>query len=121
KQLADADAVIAVSSTIARDLQARSRGLDPSRVHTIPNPIDMDVLDAAYARSERPREGPYVLYAGKIALNKGIQYLLPALARARISWPIVVVGDGPMRAEFEARARQMRIDVQVLGWLDRED
>jgi glycogen(starch) synthase len=121
RRLAAADAVIAVSSTIARDLRSRSRGLNPARVHTIPNPIDMEALDAAYTRSEPPLTGPYVLYAGKLAVNKGVQYLLPAIARARISWPLVIVGDGPMRAEFEARARQMRIDVRVLGWLDRHD
>jgi len=121
RTLARAHAVIAVSSTIAADLERRAPAIPRERLHTIPNPIDMDVLDEAYAHSTPPLDEPYVLYAGKLALNKGVQYLLPALARARIHWPLVVVGDGPMRSELEARARQMRIDMRVLGWQNREE
>src|SRR5690606_23005500 len=121
QRLSAADAVIAVSSTIARDLSVRVPGLDRARIHTIPNPFDMAALDQTFALSEAPMSGPYVLYAGKLAFNKGVQYLLPALARARIGWPLVVIGDGPMRTEFEARARQMQLDVRVLGWRDRSE
>jgi glycosyltransferase involved in cell wall biosynthesis len=89
-------------------------------VFTIPNPVDMAALDQAFMRSAPPLDGPYLLYAGKLATNKGVQFLLPALARARINWPLVVVGDGPLRASLEAQARQLRIDLRVLGWLDRD-
>jgi glycogen(starch) synthase len=118
--LAQADAIIAVSSTIAHDLVTRAPELATTTVHTIPNPIDMAALDQAFMHSVPPVSGPYVLYAGKLATNKGVQYLLPALARARISWPLVIVGDGPLRAEVEAQARQLRIDLRVTGWLDRD-
>ena len=118
--LAQADAIIAVSSTIAHDLVTRAPELTATSVHIIPNPIDMAALDQAFMHSTPPLSGPYVLYAGKLATNKGVQYLLPAMARARISWPLVIVGDGPLRAELEAQARQLRIDLRVLGWLDRD-
>jgi glycosyltransferase involved in cell wall biosynthesis len=120
RTLARADAIIAVSSTIARDLTTRVPALEPARVHTIPNPVDMAALDQAFMQSTPPTTGPYVLYAGKLATNKGVQFLLPALARARISWPLVIVGDGPLRASLEAQARQLRIDLRVQGWLDRD-
>jgi glycogen(starch) synthase len=120
RTLARANALIAVSSTIARDLTARIPELGASTVHTIPNPVDMAALDQAFLRSTPPLDGPYVLYAGKLAVNKGVQFLLPALARARISWPLVIVGDGPLRASLEAQARQLRLDVRVQGWLDRD-
>jgi glycogen(starch) synthase len=32
----------------------------------------------------------------------------------------VIVGDGPLRASLEAQARQLRLDVRVQGWLDRD-
>jgi glycosyltransferase involved in cell wall biosynthesis len=118
--LARADALIAVSSTIARDLAARIPALGATTVHTIPNPVDMAALDQAFMQSTPPLSGPYVLYAGKLATNKGVQFLLPALARARVTWPLVVVGDGPLRASLEAQARQLRIDLRVQGWLDRD-
>jgi glycogen(starch) synthase len=120
RTLARADALIAVSSTIARDLTVRIPALEPARVHTIPNPVDMAALDQVFMQSTPPAHGPYVLYAGKLATNKGVQFLLPALARARISWPLVIVGDGPLRASLEAQARQLRIDLRVQGWLDRD-
>lgn len=119
RTLAKADAIIAVSSAIARDLAARAPVLAGAHLHTIPNPVDMDALDRAFMHSAPPLDGPYVLYAGKLATNKGVQFLLPALARARITWPIVLAGDGPLRAGIEAQARQMRLDVRVTGWVDR--
>lgn len=118
--LAQASAVIAVSSAIARDLQARAPVLSATSLHTIPNPIDMEALDQSFMHSSPPLEGPYVLYAGKLATNKGVQFLLPALARARVRWPVVLVGDGPLRAEIEAQARQLRLDVRVTGWVSRD-
>jgi glycosyltransferase involved in cell wall biosynthesis len=81
----------------------------------------MTALDAAYDHSARPIAEPYVLYAGKLATNKGVQYLLPALTSAGIRRPLVVVGDGPLRAAFEAEARARALDVRMLGWRDREE
>ena len=121
RTLARADALIAVSSTIARDLQARAPELRGTPIYTIPNPVDMSALDAARAAAPRPRPGRYVLYAGKLAPNKGVQYLLPAVARAGIEWPVVVVGDGPLRGALETEARARGIDLHVLGWRSREE
>lgn len=119
--LARASAIIAVSSAIARDLRARAPELPGGNIVTIPNPIDMAALDAAHASVVAPLDGPYVLYAGKLATNKGVQHLLPAIAEAGIDWPIVVVGDGPLRAGLEDEARDRQLDLRVLGWRDREE
>jgi glycogen(starch) synthase len=120
RTLSRADALIAVSSTIAHDLMTRVPALVSTKVHTIPNPVDMAALEQSHMQSTPPIDGPYVLYAGKLATNKGVQFLLPAMARARITWPLVVVGEGPLRASLEAQARQLRIDLRVEGWLDRD-
>lgn len=120
RTLSQADALIAVSSTIAHDLMTRVPALVPTKVHTIPNPVDMAALEQSYLQSTPPIEGPYVLYAGKLATNKGVQFLLPAMARARITWPLVVVGDGPLRASLEAQARQLGINIRFEGWQDRD-
>jgi glycosyltransferase involved in cell wall biosynthesis len=117
RALADADAVIGVSSVITADLLARAPALDATRVHTIPNPVNMDDLD------ERTTSdlSPCVLYAGKLAPNKGVQFLLPAMDAAGIRWPLVVAGDGPSRAALEADARRRDRTVQWLGWCDRPE
>ena len=115
--LARADAVIGVSSAISRDLLARSPGLPVDRLQTIPNPVDMTDLDPP---GDAGRE-PCVLYAGKLATNKGVQFLLPALDEAGVTWPLKVIGDGPLRPQLEADAARRGRSVQWLGWRDRSD
>jgi glycogen(starch) synthase len=121
RTLARAGAVIAVSHAITRDLQARAPELGATRMFTIPNPVDLAPLDEARDHAPRPLDGPYALYAGKIALNKGVQYLIKAFAAAQVPWPLVVAGDGPMRAQFEAEAHAAGIPVRVLGWITRAE
>jgi glycosyltransferase involved in cell wall biosynthesis len=119
--LARAGAVIAPSHAIARDLRARAPELAGTPLYTIPNPVDMTPLDEAYASTVRPMQEPYALYAGKIAMNKGVQYLIRAVKDAGISWPLVVAGDGPLRSSLESEARAAGVDVRVLGWLPRSE
>jgi glycosyltransferase involved in cell wall biosynthesis len=122
-RLARADAVIAVSAVMARDLVARAPALAGRRVEVIPNPVDVATLDAA-AQAPRPAviadpPGPFAIYVGKLAFNKGVQHLIPAAAAAKLPWPLIVVGDGPDRAALEAAARASGLDVRFTGWLDR--
>lgn len=121
RTLARADAVIAVSSTIAKDLRARAPELADTPLFTIPNPVDLTAIEQATEDAARPMPGPYVLYAGKLAPNKGVQFLLPALERAGIAWPLVIAGDGPERIALEDSAAARGIAMRVLGWLDRRE
>jgi glycogen(starch) synthase len=120
RTLADAGAIIAVSSTIADDLRTRAPELAATPLYTIPNPVDMTALDRAHDRAARPIDGPYLLYAGKLATNKGVQYLLPALDAARIDLPLVIVGEGPLGPALEAEARARGRTLTMLGWQDRD-
>jgi glycosyltransferase involved in cell wall biosynthesis len=65
--------------------------------------------------------GPYAIYVGKLAPNKGASKLVPAVSAARLPWPLVIVGDGPDRAAVERAARASGRDVRLAGWLPRED
>jgi glycogen synthase len=118
RMLAQADAVVAVSTVIGRDLRDRAPELSNARLEIIPNPVNMSGLEPVFVRNDTR---PHVLYAGKLAVNKGVQFLLPALDEAKISWPLVVIGDGPLRAELEAEARRRGREVQWLGWRDRAE
>jgi glycogen(starch) synthase len=118
--LAAADAVIAVSSAIAADLRARAPELAPTRMAVIPNPTDVAALSAAAARTAPPLDGPYVLYIGKLAPNKGTSCLVDVAERAPLDWPLVIVGDGPDRERLERAARRSTREVRFTGWLDRE-
>jgi len=119
RALARADAVVAVSSAIAHDLRERSPLLAPARIEVIPNPVDVAAVRRAAQAAAPPVKGPYAVFVGKLEQNKGTDFLLPALDRAGLAWPLVVVGDGRQRGALEADARRRNRDVRFLGWLDR--
>jgi glycosyltransferase involved in cell wall biosynthesis len=121
RTLSEASAVIAVSSAIARDMRARAPELARTRIELIPNPVDVQRIRSA-AQTVAPDDirRPYAIYIGKLAPNKGSHKLIPAIDAAGLTWPVVVVGDGPGRDEAEAAARASGRDVRFTGWLTRE-
>ena len=119
--LAAAEAVIAVSSRMAADLRARAPELAASRIEVIPNPVDVASLTEEARRTSPRLEGPYALYVGKLAPNKGTARLVDIVERARLPWPLVVVGDGPERDVIERAAQRSHQDVRLVGWAGRED
>ncbi len=120
RALAAADAVIAVSSTIAADLNERMPEIARTRLEIVPNAVDIDALRARAASARRPVEGPYVLYLGKLAPNKGTSCLVHVAERAALPWPLVIAGDGPDRHALQAAAERSTRDVRLVGWVNRD-
>ena len=116
--LSDANAVIAVSSTIAADLRARAPELARTRIEIIPNPVNVADLRQRAAAS-RPINGPYALYLGKLAPNKGTSHLVRVVEEAKLDWPLVIAGDGPERNLLETEAARSTRDIRFLGWVDQ--
>ena len=116
--LFDAGAVIAVSNRIAADLKARSPLLAKAKIEVIPNPVDTAAVRAQTGDAS-PLTGPYAVYVGKIAPNKGTRFLLDVVRRAELDWPLVVVGDGPDRERMEREAAHSGKDVRFVGWQDQ--
>jgi len=113
--LARADAVIAVSRQMAADLSVRAPELKNTRIEVIPNPVNVAIVRASSGTP--PMEGPYGLYLGKLARNKGTDHLFDVLDLSGLDWPLVIAGDGPLRAAMERAAGSRR--VRFLGWLDQ--
>lgn len=68
--------------------------------------------DAFRPRPETAR-GDHVLYAGRLALEKGVLRLVDAAARSSIPWPLRVVGTGPLREAVLAYARRRGVAGRV--------
>ena len=82
----------------------------------------IDIIPHALSLDDFPqtRHDPRVLFSGRLLPRKGAQVLLEALEDVEMpGWQVHIVGDGPMRAEVERRARRMKIPTFVHGWLDR--
>lgn len=95
------------------------------RMVTIPNGIDPAELGYDEAAGETALEPPYIQSILQLIPYKGPDILLRAFAEMRGSHPDVrlrLIGDGPMRAECEALAKQLGISdyVDFLGFRDRK-
>ena len=117
--LSGADAIVAVSSTIAADLRARAPEIAGTRLDVIPNPVNIAALRASRDASVSPLPGPYALYLGKLARNKGSSHLVRVIERAGLDWPLIVAGDGPERNALATEAARSGRDVRLIGWVDQ--
>jgi glycosyltransferase involved in cell wall biosynthesis len=128
--LQNSDAVLTLSDA-ARERIRDELAVPDERVHRLAHvPNDGFVEnDTAERREElRARFGlgdrPVVLYVGRIASEKGVDYFVRAaaeLARRR-RCHFVVTGDGPQRAEIEELARELGVadDLIVTGFVAPE-
>jgi glycogen synthase len=117
--IGDADAIVAVSSTIAADLRVRSAEIAAARVEVIPNAVDVTALRQRAVISTPPLTGPYALYLGKLAPNKGTTNFVQVIERSRLDWPVIVAGDGPERDGIARDAARSGRDIRFVGWVDQ--
>ena len=121
-----ADAMVAVSRDV-RDLLLATYGFEPERVRLILNGIDTERFRPIDVGREEQRArvlgvtgAPLVGTVCRLVQLKGVDTLLTAFDRVRRRLPgavLVVVGDGPERANLEARAAGLGLggSVRFLG------
>ena len=110
-----ADAVVAVSRGVARDLETFGK-LSAAKLHVIHNPVFDSEIDAL-AKEEpahpwlRDRYPPVVLAVGRLHRQKGFDVLLRAfaLARAQVNCRLVIAGEGAEREKLFALARELGV------------
>ena len=112
---------LAVSEAI-RD-RALAAGFPAERVITHPNGVDT----AFFRPSGEPPEAGLILHVGRLVEKKGTAALLDAVAGTEGA-RLVIVGEGPLRASLERRARRLGVEArftgalppaEVLGWMQR--
>jgi glycosyltransferase involved in cell wall biosynthesis len=111
-----AHAVIVPSSFAARRLRELGAPLDFEHLHVLAPPI-FDI-----AQQSRADRGSYALVAARLSHEKGVDLAIDGCARAGVE--LLIAGDGPLRAELEARARRRaggRSQVRFLGRVDASE
>lgn len=103
------DAVVAVSSPLARELGGA--GVPADRIHLIPNALPRRPGSLPEARARRElgvaEDAFHVGWVGRVSAEKGPDVLLDAVKG--LDWPdltVSMIGDGPDREELEARTRR---------------
>jgi starch synthase len=106
--LEGADAIVAVSAQMRRDLLACYPLVDPNRVGVIHNGIDTDEYrpdpgtDLLEARGIDPAR-PSVVFVGRITRQKGLGYLLEAASAFDPAAQLVLVAGSPDTPEIAAQ------------------
>ena len=105
--LEGADAIVAVSAEMRRDLLRCYPAIDPDRVSVIHNGIDTDQYrpdpgTAALERHGIDPERPSVVFVGRITRQKGLAYLLDAAAELDARAQLVLVAGAPDTPEIAA-------------------
>jgi glycosyltransferase involved in cell wall biosynthesis len=72
-----------------------------------------------------PPDRPLMLYVGRVAFEKNIDFLMRTFCRLRARRPdvsFVIAGEGPAREHLARLAQSLRIgkDVRFIGYLDRD-
>lgn len=124
--------VVTCSSRFTADRVIRW-GVAPGRVRVVhPGADPVEEGDCAGRRGAWrahlgvPPEAPLALFLGRLIRRKGPDVLVRAFAEARTQAPgalLLVVGDGPMRAELRTEAEDMGLSssVRFLGEVNEEE
>ena len=115
-----ADAVLVLTELAAQ--AAVDDGLDPDRVHVVPSGFSPALFAGPHADPTPHVPHPRVLFAGRLADQKRPLDAVAAHARMADDVQLVVVGDGPLRAEVQAAvaASPARDRVHLLGLVPHE-
>ncbi|MEY4671294.1 MAG: hypothetical protein RLZZ415_1173 [Pseudomonadota bacterium] len=121
KAYARADGVLANSSDMAAAL-IDDLGIAPQRMHTINNPIDIDLIQRAAGRfvPGKPNR-PYILSAGRLEYQKAHEVLIRAFAASGTwrSHALVILGKGSLINDLHRLAAQLGIaeHVRFIGFV----
>jgi glycosyltransferase involved in cell wall biosynthesis len=112
--------------------EAAEAGLPRQRLTWMPNPVDIAEFrpaedgEAARWRERHgiPAHASIAIYVGRLSQEKGLKGLLRGFAQALPHVPdalLVLVGDGPQRAELESLARELRLGPEHVRFTGRVD
>ena len=123
-----ADAVIAVSHGVRKDVLDCYPEVDPDRVHVIHNGIDPEEYRPQPSPETLTRYGidpnkPFAFFNGRITRQKGLPLLLAAALMLDPAHQLVIVASSPDTPEIAAEvadlARRVREQRGGLIWIDR--
>jgi alpha-maltose-1-phosphate synthase len=123
-----ADAIIAVSAAMKRDIVRCYPAVSAERIHVIYNGIDPDEIAPTESTDSLRLHGidpssPYVLFVGRITRQKGLIYLLDAADKFVPGTHLVICAGEPdtpeIGREVEERVAHLRATGRRVVWINR--
>lgn len=120
-----ADAVIAVSRETREDVLRHFR-VDASKVHAVPNGVDVDLYRPVDETDELARLGvspdaAYVLFVGRVSRQKGILHLLRAMTHLPPEIGVVLCASSPdtpaLGDEVQEAVARLREEREHVHWI----
>lgn len=91
-------------------------GFNPSRIVVKPH-----FSEASVSGPIKVSAGDYLLFAGRLSTEKGLQLLLSA-CKAANGVPVLIAGDGPLQEELQATIQTQEMQqVRYLGFVQHEE
>jgi alpha-maltose-1-phosphate synthase len=124
-----ADAVIAVSAGMRRDVMAAYPSVDPDRIHVVHNGIDTTLFrpspdPAVVASIGLDPARPFALFVGRITRQKGVIHLLRAAALLPADAQLMLCASSPdeagIAAEMAAGVSTLQATHKNVVWVDRQ-
>lgn len=108
----NADGIIAVSRGMREDILRSYPKVDPARVHVVHNGIDVTAWKPNPATDVHERYGidphaPTVIFVGRITRQKGLPFLLRALATLDRGVQVILCAGAPDTPEIAAEVEQL--------------
>jgi glycosyltransferase involved in cell wall biosynthesis len=113
----DSALFIAVSQFIRRKLL--EQGFPEEKVEVHYTGVDIKMF-----RPASRERGPVILFVGRLVERKGAEFLIRAAAQVQTELPaaeLVVIGDGPLRADLEHQAKKSLRRYRFLGLRSHEE
>lgn len=116
--------IVAVSESVRKDVISNNWGLDPHKVITVKNCIDLSTIDRiriskGESRAQLGLAEDEIVFGtvGRLAATKGQSYLIEAFALVKERIPnarLVITGNGPLFSELEKKAANLGVASSVL-------
>jgi len=127
--LENAKKITVVSNYLKEEIVKTINSSLKNKIEVIPMGIDTELFNLnkkeLSIKKKYKINGPFLLFVGRLAPEKGIDLLIEAMPKVVENDPktkLLVIGDGTMKEQLVSRVKELRIEKNIIfmGWRDNK-